>query len=124
MMMQTGRAQEALDFFQNALRYDPFPPSIYLSWQGNSFYLLSRFGEAFRTLKRGSERMPTYRSMFVWLVAAAAMADHMDDARQAATIVTTQQPSFTIRTWLNFIRLPERDGKLLAQGLHRAGLSP
>ena len=32
-MMQTGRAQEALDFFQNALRYDPFPPSIHLSWQ-------------------------------------------------------------------------------------------
>jgi hypothetical protein len=35
-MMQTGRAQEALDFFRNALRYDLFPPSIYLSWQGNS----------------------------------------------------------------------------------------
>jgi hypothetical protein len=62
--------------------------------------------------------------MFVWLVAAAPMADHMDDARQAATIVTTQQPSFTIRTWLDFIRLPEREGKLLAEGLHRAGLSP
>jgi len=35
-MMQTGRAQEALDFFQNALRYDPFPPSIHLSWQGTA----------------------------------------------------------------------------------------
>jgi adenylate cyclase len=124
MMMQTGRTQQALDFFQNALRYDPFPPSIYLSWQGNSFYLLGRFEEAFRTLKRGSECMPTYPAMFVWLAAAAAMAEHMDDARHAAACVTMQQPAFTIRGWLDFIRLPERDGKLLAEGLHRAGLPP
>ena len=124
MMMHTGRAQEALDLFPNALRYDPFPPSIYLSWQGNSFYLLSRFEESFRTLTRGSERMPTYRSMFVWLAAVAATAKHMDDARHAAAKVTTQQPSFTIRAWLDFIRLPECDGNLFAEGLWRAGLAP
>jgi adenylate cyclase len=124
MMMHTGRAQEALDLFPNALRYDPFPPSIYLSWQGNSFYLLSRFEESFRTLTRGSERMPTYRSMFVWLAAVAATAKHMDDARHAAAKVTTQQPSFTIRAWLDFIRLPECDGNLFAESLWRAGLAP
>ena len=67
--------------------------------------------------------MPTYRSMFVWLAAAAAMADHMDDAQHVAAVVTTQQPSFTIRSWLDSIRLPERDGRLSAEGLHRAGLS-
>ena len=52
------------------------------------------------------------------------MAEHMDDARHAAASVTMQQPAFTIRGWLDFIRLPERDGKLLAEGLHRAGLPP
>ena len=71
----------------------------------------------------GSQRMPTYRSMFVWLAAAAAMAGHVDEASQAAARVRTQQSSFTIQAWLDFIRLPDRDGKLLAEGLLRAGFS-
>src|SRR5262245_31264533 len=94
------KAQEMPIFSGNTVGSSRHPPTLGRAISAS--ICSADLGEAFRTLKRGSERMPTYRSMFVWLVAAAAMADHMDDARQAATIVTTQQPSFTIRNLARF----------------------
>ena len=45
-LMQVGRAAEAVEFMQQVMLHDPFPPGMYLSWLGNSYYLV-------RPLRRG-----------------------------------------------------------------------
>jgi len=121
-LMQDGRAAEAVEFMQRVMRHDPFPPGMYLSWLGNSYYLLGRYDEAFATLTVGAERMPDYQSILVWLAAAAARTGRDHDARDAAARLMHLQPDFTIASWLNFIRLVPHDATKLKEGLQRAGL--
>jgi adenylate cyclase len=102
--------------------HDPFPPGMYLSWLGNSYFLLGRYEEAFATLSAGAERMPDYQSILVWLAAAAARTGRDCEARDAAARLIRLQPDFTIAGWLNFIRLVPTDAANLNEGLRRAGL--
>ena len=121
-LMQVGRAAEAVEFMQRVMLHDPFPPGMYLSWLGNSYYLLGRYDEAFATLSAGAERMPDYPSILVWLAAAAARTGRDHHARDASARLMHLQPDFTITSWLNFIRLVPNDATNLNEGLQRAGL--
>lgn len=121
-LMQVGRAAEAVRFMQRVMLHDPFPPAIYLSWLGNSYYLLGRYDEAFATLNDGAERMPDYQSMLVWLAAAAARVGRHHETDDAASRVMRIQPDFTITKWLDFIRLAPDDAINLNEGLRLAGL--
>lgn len=122
ILMQNGHADEAIAFLERAVRHDPLPPDIYLSWLGNSYYLVGRYEEAYRALKAGSQKMPTYRAMFVWLAAAAAQAGHAEEAKTTAAMVLMQNPGFTIEAWLDLIRLQPNNAARLAEGLRKAGL--
>jgi adenylate cyclase len=121
-LMQVGRAAEAVQFMQRVMLHDPLPPAIYLSWLGNSYYLLRRYDEAFSTLSNGAERMPGYQAMLVWLAAAAARVDRRQEAGDAASRVVRIEPDFTITKWLDFIRLVPDDAINLREGLRLAGL--
>jgi adenylate cyclase len=120
--MQVGRAAEAVEFMQQVMLHDPFPPGMYLSWLGNSYYLLGRYEEAFATLSVGAERMPDYQSILVWLAAAAARIGRDREARDAAARLMRLQPDFTIASWMSFIRLVPADAANLNDGLRGAGL--
>jgi predicted Zn-dependent protease len=95
---------------------------MYLSWLGNSYYLLGRYDDAFATLSVCAERMPDYPSILVWLAAAAARAGRHHVARDAAAETMHLQPGFTIASWLDFIRLEPHDAANLKEGLRCAGL--
>jgi TolB-like protein len=121
-LMQVGRAAEAVEFMRQVMLHDPFPPGMYLSWLGNSYYLLGRYEEAFATLSVGAERMPDYQSILVWLAAAAARTGRDGEAHDAAARLMRLQPDFTIAGWLDFIRLVPADAANLKEGLRRADL--
>jgi uncharacterized protein HemY len=107
------------------LRQDPFPPPIYLSYLGNAYYMTGEYDAAYETLRRGSERMPDYRAMAVWLAAAAAQSGRDSEARKVARRVLSMAPNFTIRGWLRHIEFGrEADADRLAEGLRKAGLPP
>jgi adenylate cyclase len=121
-LMQVGRAAEAVEFMQRVLQHEPFPPAMYLSWLGNSYYLLGRYDDAFATLSIGAERMPDYPSTLVWLAAAAARVGRHHVARDVVDKIMHQQPDFSIASWLAFIRLEPDDAANLGEGLRCAGL--
>ena len=122
ILMQDGHPEQAIEVMQQVMRHDPFPPDIYLSWLGNSYYLLGRCDEAFATLSAGAERMPDYPSVAVWLSAAAARSGHLADAARATARVRRLVPDFTIAGWLDFIRLPPEHAANLRIGLELAEL--
>jgi adenylate cyclase len=123
LLVHNGRASEAVTYMLRALRQDPFPPPIYLSYLGNAYYMTGQYDAAYETLRRGRERMPDYRAMTVWLAAAAAQSGREAEAREAAHRVHTMAPNFTIAGWLRHIQFERRaDADRLAEGLRKAGL--
>jgi adenylate cyclase len=125
LLVHNGRAGEAVTYMLRALRQDPFPPPIYLSYLGNAYYMTGQYDAAYETLRRGRERMPDYRAMTVWLAAAAAHSGREAEASQAAHRVLTMAPNFTIADWLRHIQFGRQaDADRLAEGLRKAGLPP
>ena len=123
LLMHNGRASDAVTYVLEALRQDPFPPPIYLSYLGNAYYMAGQYDEAYETLRRGRERLPDYRAMTVWLAAAAALSGREAEAREAADHVLTMAPNFTIAAWLRHIQFERgADADRLAKGLRKAGL--
>jgi TolB-like protein/DNA-binding winged helix-turn-helix (wHTH) protein/Tfp pilus assembly protein PilF len=123
LLVHNGRGSEAITYMLRALRQDPFPPPIYLSYLGNAYYMTGQYDAAYETLRRGRERMPDYRAMTVWLAAAAAQSGREPEAREAADRVLTIAPNFTIAGWLRHIQFERQaDACRLAEGLRKAGL--
>jgi adenylate cyclase len=123
LLVHNGRASDAVTYMLRALRHDPFPPPIYLSYLGNAYYMTGQYDAAYETLRRGQERMPDYRAMTVWLAAAAAQSGREAEARQAADRVLTMAPNFTITGWLRHIQFErQHEADRLAHGLRQAGL--
>ena len=123
LLVHNGRASEAVTYMLRALRQDPFPPPIYLSYLGNAYYMTGQYDAAFETLRRGRERMPDYRAMTVWLAAAAAQSGRDAEARETADRVLTMAPNFTITGWLRHIQFERQaEADRLAEGLRKAGL--
>ena len=123
LLVHGGRAAEAVAYMQRMIRQDPFPPPIYLSYLGNAYYLTGQYDAAYDTLRGGSERMPDYRAMAVWLAAAAAQSGRDEEARKATRRVLSMAPHFTISGWLRHIQFDRQaDADRLAEGLRKAGL--
>jgi TolB-like protein/DNA-binding winged helix-turn-helix (wHTH) protein/Tfp pilus assembly protein PilF len=123
LLVHNGRAGDAVTYMLRALRQDPFPPPIYLSYLGNAYYMTGQYDAAYETLRRGRERMPDYRAMTVWLAAAAAQSGRKAEAREAAHRALTMAPNFTIADWLRHIQFGQQaDANRLAEGLRKAGL--
>jgi TolB-like protein/tetratricopeptide (TPR) repeat protein len=123
LLVHNGRAREAVAYMQRMMRHDPFPPPMYLSYLGNAYYMTGQYDEAYATLRNGWERMPDYRSLSVWLAAAAAQSGRAAEAGDAARRVLAGAPQFTIRGWIEHIRFArQEDADRLAEGLRKAGL--
>jgi hypothetical protein len=85
--------------------------------------MTGQYDAAYDTLRSGSERLPDYRPILVWLAAAAAQSGRYAEARSAAHRVLSTAPNFTISGWLRHIRFDRQaDADRLAEGLRKAGL--
>jgi TolB-like protein/DNA-binding winged helix-turn-helix (wHTH) protein/Flp pilus assembly protein TadD len=123
LLVHNGRAAEAVAYMRRTMRQDPLPPTIYLSYLGNAYYMTAQYDEAYTTLRSGAERMPDYRAMWVWLAAAAAQSGRRDEARAVAQRVLAMAPGFTTTAWLRHIGFERQtDADRLAAGLRKAGL--
>jgi TolB-like protein len=123
LLVHDGHAPEAVVYMQRMMRQDPLPPPIYLSYLGNAYYMNGQYDDAYATLRRGTDRMPDYRALWVWLAAAAGQSGRRDEARTAAQQVLAMAPRFTTSAWLRHINFERQaDADRLAEGLRKAGL--
>jgi adenylate cyclase len=122
VLYQNGRAHEAIPVMKRIMRLDPFPPAVYLSYLGNAYYLLGEYEKSLELLKASAKRLPGYRPSFAWQAAAAAQLGRDAEARDAAAELLKFDPDFTIKWFLDAIRLVPRDAERLSVGLRKAGL--
>jgi len=122
MLAHDGRPAAAVEYMLQAIRHDPYPPPIYLTYLGNAYYLTQQYDAAFATLRDAVEAMPDYKAASVWLAAAAAQSMHLQEAKTTVAIVLHEDPEFTIHDWLRHIGFERQiDGDRLAEGLRNAG---
>ena len=118
-----GRAPEAIEYMQRIVRLNPFHSPRNVHQLGVAYFLAGRYAEALEAMRTANERMPNWRPTFVWRAAAAGQLGRTEEARAAAAQVLRLHPGFTIRGWLDLLRLAlEQDSQRLAEGLRKAGL--
>jgi adenylate cyclase len=123
VLVYAGQAAKGLDALQANVRLDPFQLPSRLAYLGNAFYMLKRYDEAVPPLRECVSRMRYFRIGHLWLAAALAQLDRMDEARAAAAEVLRIEPGFTIQRWkcTAVYRRPE-DAERLLDGIRKAGL--
>ena len=99
----SGRALEAIEQLQTAMRLDPFYPAWYEFYLGDALFQTGQFEEAITALKRGAERNPDYPAFHLFMAASYAMLGRDDEARAAAADVLRINPRFTLKAYAAYV---------------------
>jgi adenylate cyclase len=118
-----GKPARAIEVMQASTRLEPFRNATRLAYMGNAYYMLGRYDEAVSSLRESAWRMPNLRITQLWLAAAYAQLDRLDEARAAADEVRRIEPAFTIDRWkLTAVYKNPEDSERLFDGIRKAGL--
>ena len=121
-----GEAQDALTWFETAIRVSPRDPRIYATYQSQCapLFALDRYDEVIRGAQHVMRRLPTWTEAFTMQAAAYAKLSRIEDARLAVEGLLRLDARYSIRRALR--RHPYRnrgDREKFAGALMQAGLS-
>jgi adenylate cyclase len=123
ILIQQGRAPEAIALMKRIMRLDPHHSPQYFQALGNAYYLVGEYRTAAEQLRTAALRIPDCLPAYVWLAAAEARSGRDAEARRAAAQATRLIPTFTITRWLTLLQFAKQeDAADLAEGLRKAGL--
>jgi adenylate cyclase len=93
-----GKWQEALPFYEEAIRLNPIPPNIFIRRYGMLLRELERYDEAIAVLKKAIEEDPK-RNLFSYLALAVtySLAGREEEARETAKEVLRINPRFSVK---------------------------
>jgi adenylate cyclase len=91
-----GRAEEAIPFFQKAIRLSPFGPTQIYREFGAALRLTGRFEEAVWALKKAIQIAPDNINAHVTLAATYSMMGRESEARAEAAEVLRINPKFSM----------------------------
>jgi tetratricopeptide (TPR) repeat protein len=126
-----GRANEALDWVERAMRLNPYYPAYYLYQLGLARFGMQQFDKAAISLEQATAINPDDRWSYRLLLATYGLLGRSEDATMALHAIKERDKRgwdnpydpLTIRT--SAFRLPFKepnDAERLAQGLRNAGI--
>jgi adenylate cyclase len=122
-LIYAGRSKEAIDFWNKAMRLDPYYPAQYLWFLGLAQLCVGQLEEAATSFERARKRKP---GLSVWPLAAAYA--HLGREQEAADLIAEyikrrgwKKP--TIKFVLKYYPFKDpKDRDRFAEGLRKAGL--
>ncbi len=119
-LARVGRADEALEILDVAMRRDPFPPNWFWELRGIALMQARRYEDAIQALGRMSD-------LHVWdhayLAACYARLNRFGEARTAAAEVLRMDPAFTASRYVQIEHFKSpADLEHLLNGMLKAGL--
>jgi class 3 adenylate cyclase/TolB-like protein/cytochrome c-type biogenesis protein CcmH/NrfG len=117
-----GRPADALESLDNAARLNPEASWVRLEMLGWAYYLERRYEDAIRAWTEGVRLNPDDSYMYSGLAAAYAQLGRKDEASRAAADLKRVWPFFTVEGLVVQFR-GDADRALIAEGLHKAGLT-
>lgn len=118
-----GRASDAIEHAEYALRLTPVHPPMYPAILASAFYVSGRYEEAIAAAKTAIDLDDTHIDPHLMLAAANAALGHGEEARWAAERVRSLKPTFTLEDYAASqpYKDPQHLNRLLGQ-LRTAGL--
>jgi TolB-like protein len=123
VLTYAGKHDEALQYAEQGLRLDPFPPVHHLRQMGTAYSRVGRYEEAITALKKALNRAPDDVLTHLSLASTYSRAGWLDEAQAEAEEVLKINPKFSLE---NFVKtLPHKnkaDKDLVIEALRKAGL--
>ena len=121
LLARRGRLDEGLEWINEGMRLNPFPPSWYEAALANVLYLLERYDEAALALSELPNPGPYTHAR---LAACYAQSHRIAEAHAEVALVLKDRPNFSTADFLTRVVILERPDhrKLLRHGLLKAGL--
>jgi tetratricopeptide (TPR) repeat protein len=124
ILLYIGRGEEAIPFFNSAIRLNPKPPNLYLRHLASAYRDTGRYEEAISLIKKVIEREPRDIISHIILTATYSMAGREEDARAAAVEILKINPHFSLE---RFVKVhPYKDPVMRERyynSLRKAGLT-
>jgi len=117
-----GQPEEAIGLAEKAMRLDPHYPAFFVSYLGQSYYLLRRYEEAIAAQKRALTLSPDFLYAHAFLAASYSESGRAEEAWAEAAEVLRVSPNFSLEVLWQMLpsRDPETDRILAA--LRKAGM--
>jgi len=90
------RPEEAIPFFQKAIRLNPYGPLFYYRNLGGVFWMTGRYEEAVSAFKKVIQRSPDHITVHLGLAATYIMMGREQEARAEAAEVLRIDPNFSL----------------------------
>ena len=123
ILTYAGRRKEAIPLFEEALRLNPKPPTLYLRHYGVALRDLGLYKEANAQAERAIKNEPDDLIAWVLLVSSLSLSGREEEARAAAKEVMRINPKFSVARIQKLT--PHKDravAKRFGDGLRKAGL--
>ena len=118
-----GRSEQALPCFERAMALDPLCSSMWLHFQGQTYFQLRRYEEAVSVLKRRILRFPETDISRVLLAAAYGQMGQLDEARAEWQEALRVNPDYSLEHRRKVLPYKNpADFESVVDGLRRAGL--
>jgi adenylate cyclase len=119
-----GRAEQALRYFERALRLNPRDPRAHDTLIGMALALiqLERDEEGIATARKAIQQHPTFAGAWRMLAASLALAGRLDEARAALNRVLELDPTCSLGTMFLRFGHSEKARARFYDGLRKAGM--
>jgi tetratricopeptide (TPR) repeat protein len=120
----SGRSEQALTYFERALRLNPLDPRAHDTLIGMALALiqLERDEQAIATARKAIQQRPTFAAAWRMLAAGLALAGRLDEARAALRRVLELDPTCSLATMYLRFGHSEKARARFYDGLRKAGM--
>jgi adenylate cyclase len=118
----TGRSEEAIPFYQKAIRLTPFGASVLYRDFGQALRDTRRFEEAVSAFKKAIKLSPDDISAHIWLAITYLVMGRENDVRSEGEEVLRIDPKFSWERWIKGLPIDKSRKDRLTEALLKAGL--
>ena len=123
VLINTGRAEEAISVLKSVKRLNPTPPQPYYVQLSTAYGLTGQYKAAIETAKEALKHVPNNQLAYLQLVTAYSMAGQELEARAAAAEVLKINPKFSLEQYAKTLYFKnQNDIDKTIDALRKAGL--
>jgi adenylate cyclase len=123
VLTYAGRSEEAVRYAEQALRFNPYPPSWWIRQLGQSYFFAGQYEEAIAAHKKSLNLSPKDLLTHLHLTTAYSWAGRHEEALAQAAEILRINPKFSVEERAKFMPLKNQaDLDRYLDGLRKAGL--
>jgi adenylate cyclase len=123
VLINTGRAEEAISVLKSVKRLNPTPPQAYYVQLSTAYRLTGQYKAAIETAKEALKHVPNNQLAYLQLVTAYSMSGQEQEARAAAAEVMKINPKFSLEQYSKTLYFKNKaDTDRTIDALREAGL--